>query len=94
MVDLRAISSWGAVIISVIALVTFTGALIASFFFRDPGLLNLTVGAAIAMATTVVNFWIGSSAGSQKKDDTITAMQARSPEPPQATATIITQGSP
>lgn len=64
-------ASWGAIAISVISLLTFTGSLVASFFFHDPGLLNLTVGAAIANATTAVNYWLGSSSGSQKKDETI-----------------------
>lgn len=67
----RTISSYGAIAASVLALLTFTGALVVSFFFSDPGLLNLTVGAAIANATTAVNFWLGSSSGSQKKDETV-----------------------
>lgn len=61
--------TWGAIIVSVVALVTFTGALIVAFFLRDSGLLNLTVGAAIANGTTAVGYWLGSSAGSAKKDD-------------------------
>jgi hypothetical protein len=69
--DARAASLWGAIIVSIVTLLTFTGALVVSFFFKDPGLLNLTVGAAIANATTAVGFWLGSSAGSQKKDDVI-----------------------
>jgi hypothetical protein len=71
--DARAVSLWGAVIVSTVTLLTFTGALVVSFFFKDPGLLNLTIGAAIANATTAVGFWLGSSSGSQKKDDVIGA---------------------
>lgn len=67
------LSTAGAIAISSVALLTFTGALIASFVTGDAGLLNLTVGAAIANATTAVNFWLGSSSGSQKKDETIAA---------------------
>jgi len=59
--------------VSVVALLTFTGALVVSFFFADKGLLNLTVGAAIANVTTAVGFWLGSSSGSQKKDDVVSA---------------------
>jgi hypothetical protein len=62
---------WGSIIVSAITLLTFTGALIVSFFFKDPALLNLTVGAAIANATTAVGFWLGSSSGSHKKDEVI-----------------------
>jgi hypothetical protein len=43
------------------------------FFSRTTGLLNLTIGVAIANATTAVGFWLGNSAGSQKKDDVIGA---------------------
>jgi IPT/TIG domain len=69
--DPRTASLWGAIIVSIVTLLTFTGALVVSFFFKDSGLLNLTVGAAIANATTAVGFWLGSSSGSQKKDDVI-----------------------
>jgi hypothetical protein len=71
--DPKAASLWGAIIVSVVTLLTFTGALVVSFFFKESGLLNLTVGAAIANATTAVGFWLGSSSGSQKKDDLIGA---------------------
>jgi hypothetical protein len=67
--DPRAVSTLGLIIVSAVTLVTFTGALVVSFFFQDKGLLNLTVGAAIANATTAVAFWLGSPSGSQKKDD-------------------------
>ena len=69
--DPKTASLWGAIIVSIVTLLTFTGALVVSFFFKDSGLLNLTVGAAIANATTAVGFWLGSSSGSQKKDDLI-----------------------
>lgn len=69
--DSKTASMWGAIIVSIVTLLTFTGALVVSFFFKDSGLLNLTVGAAIANATTAVGFWLGSSSGSQKKDDVI-----------------------
>jgi hypothetical protein len=71
--DAKTVSAWGAIIVSIVTLVTFTGALVVSFFFQDSGLLNLTVGAAIANATTAVGYWLGSSSGSQKKDDVIGA---------------------
>jgi hypothetical protein len=75
--DARTMSLWGSIIVSIVTLLTFTGALVVSFFLKEPGLLNLTVGAAIANATTAVGFWLGSSSGSQKKDDVISAALAR-----------------
>jgi hypothetical protein len=80
--DPKAITAWGAIAVSVVTLVTFTGALGVSLFFKDPGLLNLTVGAAIANATTTVGYWLGSSSGSAKKDETIAAAIVPPPPPP------------
>ena len=74
--DSKTASMWGAIVVSAVALLTFTGALVVAFVIKDPALLNLTVGAAIANATTAVGFWLGSSSGSQKKDDVIGAALA------------------
>jgi len=74
--DSKTVSLLGAIIVSVVALVTFTGALIVAFLLKDEPLIQLTVGAAIANATTAVGFWLGSSSGSQKKDDVIGAALA------------------
>ena len=76
---------------SLVTLLTFTGALIVAFFTKDTpigaSLLQLTVGAAIANATTAVGFWLGSSSGSQKKDDVIgAALRAASGAAPVVTA--------
>ncbi len=85
--DPKTVSLVGAIIVSVVALLTFTGALIVAFFKPDLGLLQLTVGAAIANATTAVGFWLGSSSGSQKKDDVISAaLRASSGAAPVVTA--------
>ena len=44
-------------------------------------IINIVVGALTAAFATVVNFWLGSSAGSQKKDDTnLTLQQAQADE--------------
>ena len=90
----KIVSTWGAIIVSVIALVTFTGALVVSFFRQDPGLLNLTVGAAIANATTAIGFWLGSSSGSQKKDEVIGAALAATRPAAVAAAPVVTAISP
>ena len=67
----QTITAWGPIIVSTTALITFSGALIVAFFLKDTGLLNLTVGAAVANATTAVGYWLGSSHSSAKKDDLI-----------------------
>jgi hypothetical protein len=69
-------------------------------------IINIVVGALTAAFATVVNFWLGSSAGSQKKDDanltlqqaqsdrtnaTINALQNKIAPPPQAQTPITMQ---
>jgi IPT/TIG domain len=88
--DAKIVSLWGAIIVSVVTLLTFSGALIVAFYIRDTTLggplLQLIVGAAIANATTAVGFWLGSSSGSQKKDEVIgAALRAASGAAPAVT---------
>lgn len=64
-----------ATIVSVVVLILFGGAL-ALMLLRvlPPGnetMLNIMVGSLGAMATGVVYYWTGSTAGSQNKDKTI-----------------------
>lgn len=66
--------SWGAPVVSLVVTVGFFAALALMLFgvgTLDPNgreLLNVVVGALVAAFTAVVNFWIGSSRGSQIKD--------------------------
>jgi hypothetical protein len=89
--DSKIVSLWGAIIVSVVTLLTFSGALVVAFYIKETdvgkSLLQLIVGAAIANATTAVGFWLGSSSGSQKKDDVIgAALRASSGAAPVVTA--------
>ena len=61
----------GQIATSVLSLLIFLGCLIVSFYAKDSQMELLVVGAAIANATTVVNYWLGSSSGSEKKTDII-----------------------
>lgn len=65
------LNTLGAIAVSVAVLVTFIVALGIAFFLKNDTMLNVLVGTAAANATTAVGFWLGSSASSQKKDDTI-----------------------
>ena len=65
---LAAICGWGTPIMSVLALLRFLAAFVIAFFSKDQTLLNILLGAAAANATTVVSYWVGSSAGSARKD--------------------------
>jgi hypothetical protein len=54
----------------------------------------MVVGAAIANATSTVNFWTGSSSGSQKKDDALSAVAANSGSGPDKQEQSITINNP
>ena len=41
-------------------------------------ILNMLLGSLAAMATSVVSYWVGSSAGSARKDDHIARLTAKS----------------
>jgi hypothetical protein len=67
---------WTKPSIAAYALTIYGCAIAGSFFLTDTTLKNLMLGSAIGLATTVMNFYFGSSSGSQKKDDTIAAQGA------------------
>jgi hypothetical protein len=64
-----AMSSWGAIAVSVLASLSFTAALIIAYMAKDQANLSLLIGAVISNFSTAVSFWLGSSAGSQRKDE-------------------------
>lgn len=84
MIDQKIAAVWGQIAISILAQLIFAGTVVVSFFLNDSNILLLVVGAVIANATTTIQFWVGSSSGSQKKDDAIATQ----------TDTIIRQDRP
>jgi len=65
--------AWGAPVVSILVLGTF-GTVMALALVRaiPPGsetILNMLLGSLAAMATSVVSYWVGSSAGSARKDE-------------------------
>jgi hypothetical protein len=71
--------AWGAPIMSAIVLTTFGAMLGCLMTFKIPesalALANVMLGTLAAMATQAANYWMGSSAGSHGKDETIAAGQ-------------------
>jgi hypothetical protein len=65
--------AWGAPVVSSLVLVTFaavmTLALTRSLPAGSETILNMLLGSLAAMATSVVSYWVGSSAGSVRKDE-------------------------
>ena len=72
----RNINLWGSIITSSLTLMIFVAVLIVAFLSKDQRGLELLIGAAIANASTAVSFWLGSSSGSQRKDELL------NPSPP------------
>ena len=64
--------AWGAAIVSTIVLLTFGSvmalALVRSLPANAEPILNVLLGTLGAMSTSVVSYWVGSSAGSARKD--------------------------
>lgn len=73
---------YGAPVVSAIVLITFaavmTIALTRSMPSGSQTILNVLLGSLAAMATSVVSYWVGSSAGSARKDDHIVRLAAKS----------------
>jgi hypothetical protein len=65
--------SWAAPIVSIIVLLTFQGVMLLALTRSLPAgsetLLNMMLGSLAAMTTSVVSYWLGSSAGSERKTD-------------------------
>ena len=67
--------------VSVTSQVVFLVALGIAYLTKDSTAISLLVGAAIANSTTVVNFWLGSSAGSSSKDAIIAGKPSQGTSP-------------
>ena len=59
--------------VSVFTLILFLGLVIVAYVNKDQTSFNLLCGAGIAMAQSVVGYWLGSSSGSARKDAVIAA---------------------
>lgn len=70
----------GAIVVSVANSLAFFAALIVAYFSKDSANLTLLIGAVVANASSVISFWIGSSAGSARKTELL-ASQPSSPPP-------------
>lgn len=73
--------AFGAPVVSAIVLATFavvmTIALTRTMPTGSETILNMLLGSLAAMATSVVSYWVGSSAGSARKDDHIARLTAK-----------------
>jgi hypothetical protein len=72
--SLTNLSTLGAIIVSITTLVIFVASFVVAYLLNSETALVLLFGTAAANATTVVAYWVGSSSGSQKKDETIAGL--------------------
>lgn len=68
--------AWGAPVVSVLVVITFSLALGAFFAGKVPSseVALLLIGTLAGAFTQVINYWLGSSAGSKAKDQQLSAM--------------------
>lgn len=65
--------AWGAPVVSVYSLTLLLAALCFAYLVKNETLLTALVAVIATNATTVVSFYVGSSASSQAKDQTISS---------------------
>ena len=70
---------WAKPSIGVYALLLFLAALGVSWWAKNDTAFNLLTGAVISNASAVINYYFGSSSGSQKKDEVIAAGKQQAP---------------
>jgi hypothetical protein len=69
--------AWGAIVTSILSALGFLAAFVIAYLSHDTTSQSLLVGAIITNFSTAVSFWLGSSSGSQKKDDQIAKLSEK-----------------
>lgn len=80
---------WALPGLALVAEMIFAGVLVATCFIDDKSLQAAMFGMAGAAAGQVMQYFFGSSAGSQKKDDAIANAAASRPAAPPAPTVIV-----
>ena len=71
----------GSFIFSLLAFFAFFIVVMGAFWLHDTALINQVTIASITAATTALSYWVGSSKGSDKKDDAIIQAQQQQKPP-------------
>lgn len=85
--------TWAKPSVSVIGLAIFAIGYGIAWITHDATVQTMYAGAAIAMGQQVIGFWLGSSAGSAKKDAMIAAAVGPKAPPPPPSSLPLRQGS-
>jgi len=70
---------WAKPAVSFFAMGIFVAAFVIAYLANDKTSLTLLMGVAGSMGTTVVNYWVGSSAGSDKKTELLSSKSSGTP---------------
>jgi hypothetical protein len=77
------LAMWGAIIVSVLVMAGFGAALALLFLAKLPtegrDMALLLYGGINSMASAIVGYWVGSSMGSSRKDQTISDLAKTKP---------------
>lgn len=87
------INAYGKVVVSIVVLILFGAVttLVLTHTIPSSESATMVVGSVLTMAGAVVSFWIGSSSGSQSKDEKIAAqLPPPAPPTPPAGSTTVT----
>lgn len=72
------VGTYSKLAVSIFAEAIFVAAIVIAYLAKDSTSLTLLMGAVVSMATTVTNFWLGSSQGSSNKDAIIASVSTPS----------------
>jgi hypothetical protein len=87
LVDSKSVLAWGAPLVSLVTLLAYGAVTIACVILVSTRslpegattILSLAMGSLTTLASAVVSFWVGSSAGSARKSETIERISAKAP---------------
>jgi hypothetical protein len=87
--------TWIRPIVSVIGLGIFIFAFVIAWLAKDDTSLKMLMGGALAIGMAVINYWLGSSSGSDRKTEMLAMSppvpgmtMSSSPSPPASTITV------
>ena len=80
--DPKLIRAWGQIGVSVLSFSALTVIIVFAFRNGDVAVQQLVAGAVIGYAGACATFFVGSSASSQSKDETISSSYPPGVEPP------------
>lgn len=76
------LTAWGRLGVSAVGEILLAVALLLAWKIGNEQIFNIVVGAIVANGTTIVQYYLGSSASSAKKDEVVANLLPRIGNPP------------